>query len=426
MASASLKFYLESKVKGDSKKLLPIFLYIRHKGTTLKVYTERKCHWHGWDVSKCRAVPRRFPGSTELNSLLGELEAEALSLYNSNLRKGVLTTKSDILNLIAEISGQNINRITFLEFADDYLEKAKLAENTRRAYKTTLNIITEYSSQKRKTINFQDIDLNFYDSFTDFMWKEKHFNDNTVGKVIKNIKSLMNQAFERDLHNNLSYKKKGFRVYHKSADTIYLSENELDKILAKDLSKNPRLEKVRDIFYVACWLGLRFSDMLRVSKDKFTTENGINIFRIESEKTNEVVKIPVIPKLKPILKKYDYNLPAISNQKLNDYLKDLGEEAEINEEIEVTDYRGGNKVRTTFPKYDLITTHTARRSFATNLYLQGVPTQSIMAVTGHKTESSFMAYLKITHMQKIKQIDQHFKKSNRKKKKQKKQPHVAA
>jgi integrase len=150
-----------------------------------------------------------------------------------------------------------------------------------------------------------------------------------------------------------------------------------------------------------------------VTKDKFITEDGMTIFRIEAEKTGEIVKIPLSPKLVPILKKYEYMLPVISNQKLNDYLKDLGEKAGIKDTIEVTDVRAGAKHRKLHPKYALITSHTARRSFATNLYLQGVPPQSIMAVTGHKTEKSFLAYLKLTNMQKIREIDTHFKKEHK-------------
>jgi integrase len=241
------------------------------------------------------------------------------------------------------------------------------------------------------------------------MWDDKKFNDNTVGKNIKNIKSLMNHAFERGLHNNLHFKKKSFGVPRREADTIYLSEDELTKILSADLRKKPYLERVRDIFYVACWLGLRFSDLIRVSRDKFQTEDNMTIFRIEMEKTDQLVAIPVAQVLMPILHKYNFNLPVISIQKLNKYLKELGEISKINQIVEVTDIRAGTKIRTKHFKYELITTHTARRSFATNLYLQGVRSQTIMAFTGHRTERAFLSYLKLTHMQKVKELHTHFK-----------------
>jgi integrase len=415
MSAVSVKFYLESRIKGDKKKPLPIFLYIRHQGRTLKVYTERKCNWHAWDVLKGRANPKKFNTATEINDFLSDLETEGTNLYNYNLRKGIVTGKSDIVKLIAELSGKDIKNLNLIEFANDFLKSAKLAPNTRKSYQTTLNILEEYSQKKRRLLDFKDIDLNFYDSFTTYMWKDKKFNDNTVGKNIKNIKSLMNQAFERDLHSNLNHRKKGFKVLRKESDAIYLTEGELKKILNADLSNLPGVSQARDIFIVACWTGLRFSDLVRVSKDKFVVEDGINIFRIESQKTGEIVKIPIKPEILPILKKYDFQLPVISNQKLNDHLKTLGEKAKLEQEIEVSENKGGEKTRAKFAKHQLITTHTARRSFATNLYLQGVDARSIMAVTGHKTEKAFLIYLKLSNLQKVRNIHDHFKTTSKKK-----------
>ncbi len=409
MASVSVKFYLESKIKGDRDKPLPIFLYVRHQGHTLKVYTERKCNWHGWDVYKGRANTRKFKSATEVNDFLSDLETASSNLYNYNLRKGIITTKTDIVKLIAELSGHELKRINLTEFGKDFLTKSNLAQNTRKSYQTTLNVLEEYSLKRRKLLDFKDVDMSFYDGFTSFMWKEKKFNDNTVGKNIKNVKALMNQAFERDLHSNLSHRKRGFKVFKNDSDSVYLTEVELDLILKLDLSEIAHLSKARDIFYVACWTGLRYSDLVRVSKDKFIVEDGISLFKIETQKTNEIVKIPIKPEILPVLQKYDFNLPSISNQKLNVYVKELAEKAKIDQEIEISNLKGGEKHRKKYPKYKLITSHTARRSFATNLFNQGVRIQNIMAITGHRTEKAFLTYLKLSHIQKVKELDRHFK-----------------
>lgn len=412
MSGISVKFYLESRVKGDPKKLLPIFLYVRHQGNTLKVYTERKCNRHAWDVTKCRANTKKINTAVELNDFLSDLETETSNLFNYNLRKGVLTTKSQVINLIAELSGKELIRINFIKFAEDYLQNVNYAKNTKKGYQTTINLLHEYSSAKRKLIDFNDIDLNFYDSFVSYMWKEKGFNDNTVGKHIKNVKSLMSEAFERGLHSNLDFKKKRFQVFQKEADSIYLSDKELNSLLALKLKNKKRLAEVRDIFYVASWLGLRFSDLVRVSKEKFIKEDGMHLFKIEAQKTGSTIKIPVSPAIIPILEKYNYSFPVITNQELNRHLKTLGEAANINQGTEITNLKAGEKLRSVVPKYDLITTHTARRSFATNLFLQGVPVQSIMAVTGHKTEKAFQSYLRLSDLQRVKELDTHFKKMN--------------
>lgn len=431
MPALSVKFYLESKTRGklkkkgdskkllpiskgkskikyDSKKLLPIFLYIRDKGKTIKVFTERKCTAHAWDIENWRANPRKFRNSIELNGFLSDVEEESSNLYNYNSRKGIHNTKEQFKRLIQRLSGHQTEEQSLLKFLDSYIAKANYTESTKTTYNFTRNALELYSIEKRKRLDFNDIDLNFYDDFTSWLWK-RGLNDNTVGKHIKHIKALMSQAFERDLHSNMHFRKKKFQVFKRPSDSIYLNEAELQKLLALDLSNNEILAKVRDTFIIASWTGLRFSDLARLTPDKFIIEDDLEILKIETEKTGEIVKIPISPIVKPILERYNFKIPVLSNQKMNEYLKDIGELAKIEQDVEISDMRAGIKSREIFKKYDLITTHTARRSFASNLYIQGIPARSIMAITGHRTEKAFMAYIKLSHMEKIRLIDTHFK-----------------
>ncbi|MBL7854848.1 MAG: site-specific integrase [Cyclobacteriaceae bacterium] len=408
----SVKFYLESKVKGDKGKHLPIFLYIRRKGErAIKISTDRKCNRGHWDVNRCRAKAR-WPAAAELNGFLSDVEEEVASQMHSNLRKGILTSKREVKDIIAKLSGKELKRINLISFAIEFVEKSNFARNTKKGYQTTINALKEYSERSRKILDFSMIDLNFYDDYTGFLWKEKELNDNTVGTHIKHIKTIMNEAFERDLHSNLKFKRKGFVVFRKDSDSVYLSESEISSLLAIDLRSNQKLERVRDVFCINCWLGLRYSDLVRVTKDKIIEENGMTLLKIETEKTGQIVRVPINPKARPLLEKYGYNLPAISPQKFNEYLKEVTaiKRAGLDIPVEITHSRAGQKVRKTVPKYELITSHTARRSFATNLYLQGVPSQHIMTVTGHKTEKAFRAYLKLSDMEKVREIDRHFKK----------------
>jgi integrase len=121
------------------------------------------------------------------------------------------------------------------------------------------------------------------------------------------------------------------------------------------------------------------------------------VVKIATKKTGEVVIIPLKGYVREILKKYEGKAPEpISNQKMNEYLKELGQLAEVEEDIIITRTIGGKRQSETFKKWELITTHTARRSFATNAYLLNVPTISIMKITGHRTEKSFLKYIKIS------------------------------
>ena len=175
-----------------------------------------------------------------------------------------------------------------------------------------------------------------------------------------------------------------------------------------DFSQNKKLEKTRDLFIIGCYTGLRFSDFSQLTSDNIS--NGR--IKIKTQKTGEIVVIPIHWTVKEILEKYSgtaKGLPRpISNQKMNEYLKDMGKAVEINEPIIVNTVKGGLRAQTTVPKYKLIATHTCRRSFATNLYLDNVSPILIMKITGHKTEKSFMGYLRISQEENANELQKHW------------------
>jgi integrase len=205
----------------------------------------------------------------------------------------------------------------------------------------------------------------------------------------------MNEAVERNLTTNIQFRHRRFKGMEENSESIYLTVEELKKIHDLDLSDNQRLNRVKDLFIIGCYTGLRFSDLIQLRD-----ENLIDNYRkakVKTEKTGALVIIPLHKYIREILKKHNgVPLQVISNQKMNEYLKELGEKAEINEDVTFTLTKGGKLVSETFKKYDLITVHTARRSFATNAYLNGVPTISIMKITGHKTEKTFLKYIRIS------------------------------
>jgi integrase len=177
------------------------------------------------------------------------------------------------------------------------------------------------------------------------------------------------------------------------SESIYLNETELEKIYNLDLSENERLDRVRDLFLIGCWTGLRFSDW-----NKVTPENIKDGFlELKQQKTGGAVVIPLHSVVTQIIKKHNGELPElISSQKTNDYLKEVAQKAGIKETVHKSITRGGIKVSKAYKKYELVTTHTGRRSFSTNLYRAGLDTLTIMQITGHKTEQAFLKYIKVT------------------------------
>ena len=289
---------------------------------------------------------------------------------------------------------QQTDKKDFFTFIDNYITNSNKKLNTTKQYRQAERILKDYQDKSRQQITFESIDLDFYDNFTKHLNKLGYYT-NSVGGFVKNLKVFMNEAVAAGLTKNLTYKHTKFKKVNEESESIYLSTDEIKLLYDLDLSENGKLDRVRDLFTIGCYTGLRFSDL-----SKLDTENIIDKatkIKILTEKTGELVIIPLHPYIKAILDKYNGEIPkVISNQKMNEYLKDLGEKAKINENETINYTKGGVKESRTVPKYKLITVHTARRSFATNAFLNDIPSISIMKITGHRTERAFLKYIKIS------------------------------
>jgi integrase len=189
-------------------------------------------------------------------------------------------------------------------------------------------------------------------------------------------------------------------VTSSEVNEIYLTENDIGKLLSVDLSNNKLFDTIRDVFLVGYFTAQRFSDYSRISKDNIKNrDSGKKDIELIQQKTGEKVVIPIRPELDKILKKYGYNLPKTFEQKVNENIKKVAVLAKIKESIIIEKTRGGLKIKNTMNKAELIKTHTARRSGATNMYLAGIKTIDIMKITGHKTEKEFLKYIKVTKEQ---------------------------
>ena len=159
-------------------------------------------------------------------------------------------------------------------------------------------------------------------------------------------------------------------------------------------------ERIRDLFIVECLTGVRYGDLMKITKEDIFKDS----IKIKVSKTGQVLHTLLLPKTKKILKKYNFILPKISNSNYNKYIKEVGEIACINQTLTQESYRSGKAVSFKRKKYQLITTHTARRSFATNMYKRGYSPVQIMSITGHKKESTFLKYIRITNEESVRMI----------------------
>jgi integrase len=183
-----------------------------------------------------------------------------------------------------------------------------------------------------------------------------------------------------------------FNTSREETDKIYLNENELQKLLDLKGFNNKLDEEIRDMFVLGCYTGLRFSNYSKINLDYL--QDGI--LTAIQKKTKQKVTIPILPNVQKIIDKYNGELPKVpTNQEFNRTLKELGKRIpELNVPFAKQITRNRKKVVEETMKWGKLTTHTARRSFCTNMYLMGVPVMTIMAISGHKTEKSFRSYIK--------------------------------
>jgi integrase len=269
--------------------------------------------------------------------------------------------------------------------------------NTVKGYKAFQKLFNTYQNDKHRKLNFNHITIDFYQNYLEYL-SGKDYKVNYIGKNIKILKTIMRAAQDEGHHTNEEMNRKQFKTLKTEVDTVYLTEKEINKLKEVELSDEPHMEKFRDVFLVGIYTAQRFSDYSRIKKDNIKTlSNGTKVIQLHQTKTGAIVTIPIKQELNEILKKYDYNLPKTHEQKVNLNIKTICEKAKIKEPIETETIKGGLKVKTTTPKHKLITTHTARRTGATLMYLNGIPTIAAMKITGHKTEKQFMQYIKVTN-----------------------------
>lgn len=417
---ANIKFYLNQPRKETSSIYVRFkFSTIRHSDFTkydyFKYYLPETIEPKFWDVKNNRAYAvgkNKYPLHTDFNRRLDNIEykiKEMLLKYENTketpakdeLKKGLdLIFKPDtviVLNDVLQVDKMNLSQYT-----QHLINTSPHAKNTIKSYGTFKGSLERYEKKKRKVITFKNADIDFYNDYIKYLTKTENLSKNTVGTRIKILKTILRNADERGLDVCRDYQKKSFLKPTEKTDGVYLTTDEIDKIY--NLNNLPAyLERARDMFVLGCNTGLRVSDLFRVSKENI---NGRDI-DIKTQKTGETVSIPITAQARVIMEKYDYQFPKISNQKYNDFIKEVAKRAEINDHITREYTKGGLIVRETNKKYELVSSHTARRSFATNAYLADVPTLQIMKITGHKTESAFMKYIKMSAKDNARKLHSH-------------------
>ena len=380
-----------------------------------KMSTMKRVKPSDWDSNEQRPK-KSHNGYSTLRGFLTTLSADADAAYIQLQSRNEHFTMEDIKDQILRKQKRKPEpkSISFFAFLEDYINRSAVLKSlkTIKSYKNSRNHLLGFEKTIwPKKLSFEIFDQLFYTNFTQYLIREKNLANNTIGTQIKNLKVFLNEATELGINKTFEYKKKKFKKLEEESDSIYLTEAEIKDIFNLDLTENPSELRVRDLFIIGCWTGLRFSDFTKLRKENISSD----MISIRTQKTDQVVMIPIHPMVKQIFDRYTINgeiiLPrAISNQKMNGYLKVIGKKAELNQQIIITLNRGIIRDKKIYSKHQLLTTHTARRSFATNLYLQGFPSISIMRITGHKTDRAFLKYIKVSQEENARKLMEFWKK----------------
>ncbi|HUZ58675.1 MAG TPA: phage integrase SAM-like domain-containing protein [Hanamia sp.] len=392
-----IKFYL---LRPDSKTETGLLVSVSYKTERLRLGIDESINPKFWNLktSRARSTPS-FPQAPEFNQRLESIKSGIEKCYYEFLNEdNQPPTKEQLRTLIQKnvLSKQKI--LSFFDFYNEFIEdtargarltkKGKVvAPESSKQYRVAYSTLKEYNPK----LNFNDITDKFYSNYLKFL-NSKGLAINTIGDQIKKLKTVMAASYKAGYHRNEAFK--DFIKLSEPADNIYLSIPELKEIENLNLTSNPSLDRVRDLFLIGAFTGLRQSDFSRLRPQHIKK----GFITIDQTKTGEDVVIPVHSIVKKIIAKYNGNLPAaISGQKFNEAIKEVCKQVPCligNESKRRT--QGGLKIISTLQKWEMISSHTCRRSFCTNQYLAGMPTLTIMAVSGHETETSFLKYIKVS------------------------------
>lgn len=352
-----------------------------------------------WD-SKSQKVKQGATGARETNLHLERLRTvtnEAFAQWFVNNPQTVPPTEF-IRNAINTYLGKAAtNTANLWGYIDNYINSRGQSITIERYdnFRLTERYLKEFAASKVKKLDFDTFTPDVFDEFLGFLYTAKNLNPNSAGRHVANIKHFLAKAAKAGYSKNLWFA--DFKGGKNEVFDVYLTPAELAKLWELELTDTPVLDKARDLFLVGCFTGLRVSDYAKVKRSAMVGKN----FKIYMQKTRKHVLIPVHVKVEQVLNKYNGALPDVTRQHLNRAIKRVCKLAGITAKVEATvTTAGGTAVTSTKPKYQLITTHTARRSYATNAHQNGVPLHLISSILGHSTIAQTEKYLKITSEEK--------------------------
>ena len=402
-----------------SKRPTNIYLIVRINQKQAKLSTGVKVYPDQWNIKKQEAyISCRLTESDNINNTICNKKLLELKSQFEEFKRYLCDNPSKLENcwellrkyIYKDSDMRKTKKINAIHWLRDAIANDKTIKtsgehkgaSTMETYLIVLKDFNNFLLEKgREVIGFEDINLALIKEYETYLFNKKVKGErttatSTVGNKCVQLISIIKRA---ELYNLIDIHEAKLDKYTKpkrrqgDEHEISLSEEDINKIHSLKLSGKE--EVVRDVFILQCWTGQRFSDMLSLNKGIVKdTDNGQILEIVQTKRTHRVA-IPLFPVALEILKKYNFNLPEISKNTMLRYLKIIGFKAGLTEDHIVTEDRGGKVTNSIKQRWELIGTHTARRSYISNMLKRGYDSHLLMKITGHTTEEAFKRYVKV-------------------------------
>ncbi|WP_270602919.1 site-specific integrase [Bacteroides thetaiotaomicron] len=403
-----------------SERPTNIYLIVRINQKQAKLSTGVKVYPEHWNIKKQEAyISCRLTESDNINNTIANKKLLELRSQFEEFKRYLCDNPSELENswellrkyIYKDNDMQRSKKINAIHWLRDIIANDKTIKtsgehkrgSTMETYLIVLKDFQTFLKENGKdTISFDDINLALIKEYETYLFNKKVKGErttatSTVGNKCVQLIGIIKRAEPYnliDIHEAKLDKYSKPRSRQGNENEIYLTEEEINKIHSLKL---PYKEEVaRDIFILQCWTGQRFSDIKSLNKGIVKETSNGKVLEIVQQKKTHRVTIPLFPIALEILEKYKFNLPEISENTMLRYLKKIGFKAVLTDQHIVTEDRGGSITNTTKQHWELIGTHTARRSYISNMLKRGYDSHLLMKITGHTTEEAFKRYVKVS------------------------------
>jgi|GEM_PF-1389124 len=400
---ASITFFLKEP---NLDRPTPIIARVAVGGRKVKVYTGLRIEPRRWIQAAQQAQTRGYALAGQLNATLVAQRAQLEAYLLAALAGGLVPTPEQLRRVLdpapvdapaaplpaAEEPAADTPAPDLLAayVAWDLAQADRRSPRTRQANAATLNHLRAFTATTGYAVNFGHINPIFANRFTSYLLATGRLTDNSLAKVLTRLKAFLREAQAQGLTPPQDLRFLNWK--RQEPGLVTLTAQELTKLEGLDLSGQPGQRNARDLFLLACYTGLRYSDLVSLRPEHWQG----NMLRLRTQKTRETVTVPLRPGAQALLQGlFAGELTFVSNQKLNAHLKRLGRQAGLLGVVERVRYAGGHRQVAQLRKYELLSCHTARRTFVTLALEAGLRPETVMKVTGHKDWSSFKRYVNI-------------------------------